>query len=77
MGVLDIHLVIVEESSREPGGVLVPTEEESPTGGRKLGTPVTTLTLGAERQVTENKKLKTFQSHLKKYKTKTYKTKIK
>jgi hypothetical protein len=58
MGVLDIRPVIVEESSREPGGVLVPTEEESPTGGRKLGTPVTTLTLGAERQVTENKKLK-------------------
>jgi hypothetical protein len=36
MGVLDIHLVIVEESSREPGGVLVPTEEDSPIGGRKL-----------------------------------------
>jgi len=32
MGVLDIRPVIVEESSREPGGVLVPTEEDSPTG---------------------------------------------
>ena len=65
MGVLDMWPGIAEESFREPGGVLVPTEEDSPTGGRKLRTPVTTLTPGTGRQVTENKKqAKTFQSHL-------------